>query len=122
VHEEFEARLGVALGGLTDFCRRRALAVVLGSLLLAAGCLIYTARNLGIRGDTDSLLSHDLPFKESERRYQEQFPLLYENIFVVIDAVTPERAGEAAAALAAAMQQQPDYFHAAYLPGGGEFF
>ena len=122
MHEEFEARLGVALGGLTDFCRRHALAVVLGSLLLAAGCLVYTARNLGIRGDTDSLLSHDLPFKESERRYQEQFPLLYENIFVVIDAVTPERAGEAAAALAAAMQQQPDYFHAAYLPGGGEFF
>ncbi|HZO07957.1 MAG TPA: MMPL family transporter, partial [Myxococcota bacterium] len=122
MHEEFESRLGDALARVTDFCRRHAHAVVLGALLLALVSLVYTGRNLAIRGDTESLLSADLPFKQSERRYREQFPLLYENMFVVVDAVTPERAGEAAAALSTAMQARPDLFHAAYLPGGGEFF
>src|SRR5262245_40405334 len=122
LHEEFEARLAASLCRVTDFCRRHALAVVGGGLLLAVVCLVYTVHDLQIRGDTESLLSPDLPFKQSERRYKEQFPLLYENLFVVVDAVTPERAGEAAAKLEAAIGKRKDLFHAAYLPNGGEFF
>jgi hypothetical protein len=122
VHEEFEARLGRRLVRCTDFCRRRAGLVIVATLALAVASLVYTARNLGIRGDTESLLSPDLPFKQSERQYQEAFPVLYENLFVVIDAATPERAGEAASALAAGLQDRPGYFRGVYLPGGGEFF
>jgi len=91
-------------------------------LLATLAIIYYVVGHLGIRGDTESLFSQDLPFKQVERRYQEAFPMLYENMFVVVDAPTPERAGEAAAALAARMEAEPRHFHRAYLPGGGEFF
>jgi hypothetical protein len=96
--------------------------VVFAALVLAGASLAYTAEHLTIRGDTEYLLSQELPFKQSERRYQEAFPALYENVFIVIDAVTPERAGEAASKLAERMQDRPEYFHTAFLPGGGDFF
>ena len=51
------------------------------------GSSACTARHLGVRGDTEPLLSQNLPFKQLERRYREAFPRLYENSFVVIDAV-----------------------------------
>jgi len=122
MNEVFEARVGSLLARTVDFCRRRAVFVVVLSFALAAGSLVYTARNLGVRGDSEYLLSPELPFKVQERRYQEAFPLLYENIFIVIDGVTSERAGEAASALAERLQDRPEYFHSAYLPGGGDFF
>ncbi len=122
MHDAFEAKLGGWLARCTDFCRRRPLLVIAVSLLAAAASLVLTARDLRIRGDAEYLLSQELPFKQSERRYQEAFPILYENLFVVIDAVTPERAGEAASALAERMQDRPQYFRGAYLPGGGDFF
>jgi hopanoid biosynthesis associated RND transporter like protein HpnN len=96
--------------------------VVLAFALATAASFYYSAGNLGIRGDTNSLFDPDLPFKQAERRYHEAFPTLYETMFVVVDAATPERAGEAASALAASLSQQPGFFHRAYLPGGGEFF
>jgi hypothetical protein len=122
MHEDFEAALGRRLARLTDACRRRPSLVLAGTLALAAASLVYTARNLGIRGDSEYLLSADLPFKQRERSYQEAFPVAYDNLFVVIDAATPEQAGEAASALAARLQDRPQYFRSAYLPGGGEFF
>jgi hopanoid biosynthesis associated RND transporter like protein HpnN len=122
MHDAFEARLGGWLAVCTDACRRRPLLVIALSLLAAAGSLLATALHLHVRGDTEYLLSQELPFKQSERRYQEAFPLLYENLFVVIDAVTPERAGEAASALAERMQDRPHFFRGAFLPGGGDFF
>jgi hypothetical protein len=122
MHDAFEERLGAWLARCTDFCRRRAGLVIGASLALAALSLVETGRHLGIRGDTEYLLSSELPFKQSERRYQEAFPDLYENLFVVIDAPTPERAGEAASALAARLQDRPEYFRSAYLPDGGDFF
>ena len=91
-------------------------------IAVTAGALDYTAGNLTIRGDTDALFSEDLPIKRAQRRLNEAFPILYENIFVVVDAATPERAGEAASALAARMRGEPEHFHRVYLPGGGEFF
>jgi len=122
MHDAFEARLGGWLAVCTDFCRRRPWLVIALSLLLSVASLVITARDLHVRGDTEYLLSQELPFKQSERRYQEAFPLLYENLFVVIDAVTPERAGEAASALAERMQDRPQVFRGAFLPGGGDFF
>jgi hypothetical protein len=122
MHDAFEAKVGSLLARCVDFCRRRSVLVTLLSLGLASASLLYTARNLEVRGDSEYLLSQELPFKQQERRYQEAFPLLYENIFVVIDGVTPERAGKAASALAERLQDRPEYFRSAYLPGGGDFF
>jgi hopanoid biosynthesis associated RND transporter like protein HpnN len=117
-----EQAIGRWLAQWVDAVRRKAVWVTVGMLLATLALIYYVVGHLGIRGDTESLLAQDLPFKQAERRFYEAFPMLYENLFVVIDAPTPERAGEAAAALAARLQAEPRYFHRAYLPGGGEFF
>ena len=121
-HGGLEARVARGVEWLVDASRRFAWTVTLAVLAATAGILVYTGENLGIHGDTESLFSPDLPFKQRERRYQEAFPVQYENIFIVVDATTPERAGEAASALAARLAASPEYFHDVYLPGGGEFF
>jgi len=117
-----EDRFSRMLGRWVGFVGGHAVAVVLLAACGTAVVLSYSASHLGIHGATEQLFAQDLPFKQSERRYQEAFPAQYENLFVVVDAVTPERAGEAAAALLAGMQAEPRYFRTAYLPGGGEFF
>ncbi|HXV36742.1 MAG TPA: hypothetical protein VEC18_06325, partial [Myxococcota bacterium] len=101
---------------------RRAIAVLAAILLATLAIAAGVVGHLGIRGDTEALFAQDLPFKQAERRYYEAFPMLYENIFVVVDAPTPERAGEAAGSLAARLEAEPRHFHRAYLPGGGAFF
>ena len=100
--------------------QRHAVLATVSMALVTVAVIYYVVGHLGVHGDTESLFSQDLPFKQAERRYQEAFPMLYENMFVVVDAPTPERAGEAAAALAARMEAEPRYFHRAYLPGEAE--
>ncbi len=117
-----EQAIGRWLARWVGAVQRNAVKVTAGMLLATLAILYYVVGNLGIHGDTESLFSQDLPFKRIERRYHEAFPMLYENMFVVVDAPTPERAGEAATALAARLEAEPRRFHRAYLPGGGEFF
>jgi hopanoid biosynthesis associated RND transporter like protein HpnN len=117
-----EQAIGRWLARWVGAVRTNAASVTVGMSLVTLATIYYVVGHLGIHGDTESLFSQDLPFKRIERRYQEAFPMLYENMFVVVDAPTPERAGEAAAALAARLEAEPRHFHRAYLPGGGEFF
>lgn len=117
-----EQALGRWLAQWVGAVARNAVWVSVGMSLATVTIIYYVVGHLGIRGDTESLFAQDLPFKQAERRFYEAFPMLYENMFVVIDAPTPERAGEAAVALAAGLEAEPRYFHRAYLPGGGEFF
>jgi hopanoid biosynthesis associated RND transporter like protein HpnN len=117
-----EQAIGRWLAQWVGAVQRHAVSATVGMLLATLAIIYYVVGHLGIHGDTEALFSQDLPFKRIERRYQEAFPMLYENMFVVVDAPTPERAGEAAAALAARLEAEPRRFHRAYLPGGGEFF
>jgi hopanoid biosynthesis associated RND transporter like protein HpnN len=117
-----EQVIGQRLTQWVDAVQKNAVLTVVVMALATVAIIYYVVGHLGIHGDTESLFSQDLPFKQVERRYQEAFPMLYENMFVVVDAPTPERAGEAAALLAARLEAEPRYFHRAYLPGGGEFF
>jgi hopanoid biosynthesis associated RND transporter like protein HpnN len=122
VGEHIELRIGRWLAGWVGLVSRRPVAICLVFAAATLLGLLYALGNLGIRGDTESLFSAELPFKQAERRYAEAFPMLYENLFVVIDAPTPERASEAASALAERLRQEPRYFHTAFVPGGGDFF
>jgi hopanoid biosynthesis associated RND transporter like protein HpnN len=122
VAEHVELRVGRWLARWVDTVVRRPLVTTAVLLAATALALLFTLGNLGIQGSTESLFSPELPFKQVERRYVEAFPMLYENLFVVVDAPTPELAGEAASKLAARLRQESDYFHHAFLPGGGEFF
>lgn len=122
MNESIEGPVGRVLAVWVDGARRRAVWVTVSMLLATVAIAYFVVGHLGIQGDTESLFSQDLPFKRIERQYHEAFPMLYENMFVVVDAPTPERAGEAAAALAARLEAEPRLFHRTYLPGGGEFF
>ena len=118
----FEQRLGGVVAAWVVAVSRRPVWTILGVLLLTAAAGGYAATHLGIKGDTAALFSPDLPFKQAERAYYEAFPTQYENMFVVIDGVTPERAREAARELVAGLEAQPEAFRMVFLPGGGAFF
>jgi hypothetical protein len=121
-HSRLEDLVARGVAWMVGVSCRHAWLVTIAVLAATAGILVYAGQNLGIHGDTESLFSPDLPFKQREHRYLEVFPAQNDNLFIVVDATTPERAGEAAAALAARMQAMPERFHDVYLPGGGEFF
>lgn len=118
----FEERIGTALVRWVRLVCQHAVLVSAGFVCATLAAGFYAGTHLGILGGTDALLDADLPFKQAEQRYYEAFPILYENMFVVIDADTPERAGEAATALAERLRAEPELFRAVYLPGGGDFF
>jgi hopanoid biosynthesis associated RND transporter like protein HpnN len=120
--ERLDAQLGRTMAAWVDAVDRHPWTAIAATLLLTLASALYAVENLGIQGDTNSLFSSDLPFKRAEQRYYSSFPTQFETMFVVIDAVTPERAGEAADRLAERLRAQPDDFGMVFLPGGGEFF
>jgi hopanoid biosynthesis associated RND transporter like protein HpnN len=122
VQERLEQRVGNALALWVGWVQRRPRLVIAAFLLASVASVVYAIEHLGIRGDTDSLFASDIPFKVAERRYYEAFPDQDENIFVVVDGDTPERAGAAAEALAKRLREDHEDFHQVFLPGGGEFF
>jgi predicted RND superfamily exporter protein len=119
---DFEARLGGWLAAWVTAVAHRPWRVVLVTALVLAGSSWVAATHLEIEGSTDALFSPDLPFKRAERAYYDAFPTQFENMFIVVDALTPEGAGTAAEALAEALRERPDRFHSVFLPGGGKFF
>jgi hopanoid biosynthesis associated RND transporter like protein HpnN len=118
----FESRLGAWLAAWVTGAARRPFLVIVATALLLTGSSLYGVSHLAIEGSTDALFSPDLPFKRAERRYYEAFPTQFENMFIVVDAVSPERAGQAAAELAEHLRARPDTYNMVYLPGGGSFF
>ena len=117
-----ETRVGAWLEVWVCAVARRPFAVTAVLLALAGAAGFAAATSIEIEGSTDALFASDLPFKQNEHRYYDAFPTQYENMFIVVDALTPEGAGTAAEALAAALRARPERFHSVFLPGGGKFF
>lgn len=122
VQDRIEGWLGGALARGVGAVQRRPGWVLVGYAVAVVAATLYAANHLEIRGDTEALFATDVPFKVAERRYYEVFPGQFENLFVVVDAMTPERAASAAEALAARLRENHKDFHHVFLPGGGEFF
>ena len=119
---QIDRKLGDFLAAWVDAVRRRSIWVAIGMPLVALLGLWFAVDHLEVKGDTEGLFSADLPFKRNERRYFDAFPAQYDPLFIVIDAATPERAGEAARLLVERLENERDVFRSVYLPGGGEFF
>jgi hopanoid biosynthesis associated RND transporter like protein HpnN len=120
--ESLEARIGPFLSRWVGAVASHPWPVLTAFALATVASLLLAADRLAVRGDTESLFAADLPFRQAERRYQEAFPMFYENLLVLVDAPTPERAAEAASRLAEALRAEPGTFHRAFVPGGGDFF
>lgn len=110
------------LAGLVDRCRRNAVLVVLLVLAVTAGLGFYTARNLGIDTNTETLLSERLPWKQREQRLRQLFPDTKNMILVVVDGHTPELADQAAGRLAERLAEQREIFFSVRRPDGGPYF
>src|ERR1700727_2044488 len=95
------------------------IAAFLIAAILAGG---YVARHVAINTDSDKLLSSSLPWRQQEIKLNALFPQRTDLIVAVIDGTTPERADEAANALAKALAPQTNLFRNVSRPDGGEFF
>jgi len=104
-----------------DFCTRYAWGVVAAGLVLASASGVYVARHFAINSDISTLLSSDLGWRKRELTFEQAFRR-FQQIFVVVEAPTPELTGEATAALTQALAKNKDRIRAVTQPGGGEFF
>ena len=111
-----------ALVWLVDLSRRHALAVVIGGLLLTAGCAWFTVDHIAITTDTDQIISPDLPWRKLAAKADHEFPQMASGITVVVDGRTPELAAQAADALTGKLAARKDLFQIVYRPDGGDFF
>jgi uncharacterized protein len=114
--------LGRALGRGVAFALRHGRAVVAAILLFSLLGGMSTVRWLGFNVDPNDLFSDDLRFQQMIRSFEEHFPQLTNSLLVVVDADTPERAREAADALAARLRERGDAFTSVYFPGEEDFF
>ncbi len=102
--------------------RPLALLVLIVAVLGAAGSVWYAAHALRISTDPAELLSADLPFRKAQAEHDHHFPDGGRPLLIVIDAVTPERADEAADALIERLADRTQTIRAAERPMHGPFF
>ena len=104
------------LVGLSDFCRRNALAVVLAGVLLAAFSGWLAIQHLGVTTDTDLMFSQSLPWRQRGMEFARDFPQFQNLIVAVIDAQRPEQADATADELARRLQADTRHFDSVRRP------
>jgi hopanoid biosynthesis associated RND transporter like protein HpnN len=107
---------------VVEFCRRFALLVVAAFMLATLGMGWYAVRHIDMDTDTEKLLSSDLEWRRQERAVDEAFPQMTRLLAVVVEAATPDRADDAAAALARGLSERPDLFRLVRRPDANPFF
>ena len=96
--------------------------VIVGFLLVTIVSAGYLVRHFAITTDSNKLLSSSLPWRQQEIMLDRAFPQRIDQIIAVIDATTPEAAGEAADALVKDLSSRSDVIRTVTQPDGGEFF
>lgn len=91
-------------------------------VLLALGAAYYSAHHFRMDSRTEGLISSQTQWRKREARYDAAFPQQSQLIDIVVDGATPERAEEAAGALAAALQGDKTHFAFVRRPDDGAFF
>lgn len=113
--------LGV-IATLVEFSRRNAAAITVIVLLLAIGGGYYAATHISIDTDVDKLINPNLPWRQREKALDTAFPQNADLLLVVIDAATPDQAGDASAALAKRLAAEEDLFRTVRRPESGAYF
>ncbi|MFP6757203.1 MAG: MMPL family transporter [Alphaproteobacteria bacterium] len=123
---EVEPSDGGLFGRISVWCVdrvQRAPALVAGlALLLAAAALWLCVTGLGINTSTSDMIAPDAPFKVTYQAVKSRFPERNDNITILIEADTPDRARDAAKILAESLRGDPALFPHVFEPGGGAFF
>lgn len=116
------ARLGSALAWWIDTARRRAVPIIVASVIATIAAAVFAITTLRINSGTDAMLSPDLPYQRQAAALLAAFPQISPVLVIVIDADSPERADAAAAALADRLRQDPTHFASVFYPQGDPFF
>jgi hypothetical protein len=106
---------------IAEFCRRRALLVMLASALLAGLSGLYAAHHLGVSTDTDDLFAASLPWRQRAATFDRDFPQFRDLLVAVIDAQEPEEADATAAQLADALAGDHAHFRTVNRPDASPF-
>ncbi len=115
-------RDGSAFGAVARWSCGHAWFVVLAFLALAIGGATLAATKLKVDTDPNLMISADLDFKQSFKRFNETFPAVDANFVFVVDSEDPEQAKDAAFRLAEKLRSQPSLFAHVLAPGTGKFF
>ena len=94
-------------------------------LLVLAGAAFsfhYTAGNLRMNTSTRDMLSPDLPWRQNDLKYDENFPQYTDNILVVIESGTPDEAADAANLLYNRLSEETTLFNTVYYPRALPYF
>jgi hopanoid biosynthesis associated RND transporter like protein HpnN len=107
---------------IVAFCCRWPWAVIVLSLLLAAGATWYTQQNFAMNTDSEQLINAKVGWRMRQARFDDAFPQQTNLTLVVIDGATPELAESAAARLTEKLSADPRLFSHVRRPDGGSFF
>jgi hopanoid biosynthesis associated RND transporter like protein HpnN len=102
-------------------CTRFASLIVISSLILAIGGVVYTARHFSINTDINTLISPDLDWRKRDNQFEQAFDR-EKLILAVVEGPTPELTGAAAKALAEKLAGDTKNFESVQPLGSGEFF
>ncbi len=92
-------------------------------ILCATGVLLFfTIQNFKIDTDLTEMISNDLPFRQTVKKFQKEFPDLGGSIVVVVDGDIPEQVRQARNILAERLQRETKVFKSVYTPGSDPFF
>lgn len=92
---------------------------IIGGAILS---LNYTVKHLGMNTNTKDMLSPELEWRQLDDEHDKLFPQYTDNILVVIEAGTPDEAGDAASLLYQHLQKEQKFFSSVYYPAGLPFF
>ena len=99
----------------------RAPLIVALAVVLAAAALAYALPHLRVNTGTEDMISAEVPFRQNRSAFLEAFPQFRNPVIAVIEGAVPERVEQAAARLAAALQDDSQFAAVDY-PDGEPFF
>ena len=104
------------------WCERRAVAVVIGMLLVAVLAAGFVVHAFKMDTDTANMISPTLPWRQQVAHFNQLFPQNTGLLVVVVDGKTPDATEDATAALFKKIQGRTDLFTAVRRPDGGPYF
>jgi len=110
------------LTSVVDLSRRFALYLVLAAIIASLGLGYYVVGHIKINTDINQLLSDNLDWRKREKGLESAFPQKADNLVIVIDGESAEKAEAAASALFAALTAMPDKFSYVSRPDALPFF
>lgn len=105
-----------------DLVGRHAIMTLLLCAVATAFSLLYTREHLGINTDTTGMFSDKLPWRKTQREFEQAFPQYNDTLTIVVEAVTPDLAAHASRLLGARLAEEHGFIEWVYRPDGGPFF